>query len=179
MTVELDSMYFGWLYAKVVKTPNNTPSNRFTELMRALYTTEFVWQLSGDDNRVEDGLDLRRAFLNEARMLVVDGSEWRESDGCSMLEMLIALAQRCAFQTDESAHDWFWEFMRNLGLDELCDSSWPEDGIDDILDDVIWRRYHYNGRGGIFPIEHPTEDQRGVEIWYQFHEYLADQDRLV
>ncbi len=178
MTVELDTIYFGWLYAKVVKTPSNTPSNSFHKLMMALYTTEFVWQLIGDDNRMEDGLDLRLEFLHEAR-LDADISEWRESDGCSMLEMLIALAKRAEFQTDDSMHDWFWEFLKNLELDELVDSSFPESGIDDILDDLNWRRYRYDGRGGIFPIEHPTEDQRGVEIWYQFHEYLADQDRLV
>lgn len=179
MSVELDSMYFDWLYAKVVKTPNNTPSNRYYELMRALYGTEFVWLVNGDDNRAEDGLDLRQEFLREARTVNADISEWRESDGCSMLEMLIALAKRCEFQTDDSAYDWFWEFLENLGLNELVDSSFPADGIDDILDDFNWRRYDYDGRGGIFPIEHPTEDQRGVEIWYQFHEYLADQDRLL
>jgi hypothetical protein len=178
MSTELDSMYFGWLYAKVVHTLNNSPYNRFYKLMKSLYGTEFVWQLSGDDNRAEDGTDLRREFLVETKNS--DDSDWRQTDGCSMLEMLIALSRRCEFQTEETAHDWFWEMLENLELSQFNDGAFPEEEIvADILDDFNWRRYRYNGTGGIFPIEHPSEDQRSVEIWYQFHEYLADQDRLL
>ena len=73
--------------------------------------------------------------------------------------------------------EWFWIFIANLGLDELNDA---ESGISrkvaDSIDRFIWRTYFRDGRGGMFPLRNPEHDQRKIEIWYQFAEYLVDQE---
>jgi hypothetical protein len=172
-----ENLYFNWLCAKVVFNMNPTPSLTYWTLLRTLHSTEFVWLLSGDDNRAEDGLELRVEFIFEAE--APDDPNWRRFPPCSVLEMLIAFSRRAAFATDEKAKDWFWEFIDNLGLKECNDGSnvTPEE-IGEILDNFIWRTYDSRGRGGLFPIDNRNGDEREVEIWYQFCHYLDDKGRM-
>jgi hypothetical protein len=178
MNEPLENLYFNWLCAKVIMTDKSTPSLTHYKLLRMLHNTEFTWLLSGDDNRAEDGKELRSEFLIAAD--IPDNVEWRTIPGCSMLEMFIAFARRAQFQTEIPAREWFWEFMNNIGLDGADDGSDITEGeIEDILDVVVWRTYLANGYGGIFPIDDPTHDQRKVELWYQFYEYLEDKERVL
>lgn len=169
MSEPIEDLYFNWLCAKVCEP--KVPV--FLDLMRILYTTEYVWLLPEDQNRKEDGVELRTDFLRESFMK--SDPEWLD-EPCSVLEMLIAFAKRAAFQTDHTVKHWFWQFLNNLRLDE-----YRRVGIDDeliireILYNFVWRIYAPNGDGGLFPIRDPKHDQRGVEIWYQFCEYLEDQ----
>jgi hypothetical protein len=177
MNEPLESLYFNWLCAKVIVTDKSTPSLTHWKLLRLLHNTEFIWQLMGDDNRAEDGMDLRYEFVMAAD--IPDDEHWRTESGCSLLEMFIGFSRRAEFQTGDRARDWFWEFMTNLGLEEWNDGSdVPEEQIVDVLDTLVWRTYNANGYGGIFPLDNPTSDQRKVEIWYQFCDYLVDKDRL-
>lgn len=177
----LDMFYFNWLCSKV--QPNSILDGRFTpsqfswKLFRKLQNTEFVWLLSGDDNRVMDGMELRREFILEGD--IPDNPEWRLQESCSVLEMLVAFARRAEFQTDIPVRDWFWEFLQNLRMDEFTDGYDPsEEEMEEILDKFIWRTYEYDGYGGMFPLHDPKRDQRKVEIWYQFCDYLMDQNRM-
>jgi hypothetical protein len=34
-----------------------------------------------------------------------------------------------------------------------------------------------NGEGGLFPMNWNQEDQRGLELWYQMQQYLAERKR--
>lgn len=164
----IEGEYFNWLCAKVLP-PNGI---RYHDLLKILYTTEFVWVVSGDRNREDDGLELRQYFLNETRQRM--NRPWFE-EPCSVLEMLIAFAQRAQFQTDTPAENWFWEFMNNL---ELSDYAQITDSdarvINEKIHTLIWRTYEPSGYGGMFPLWKPKRDQRKVEIWYQFCEYLDD-----
>jgi hypothetical protein len=36
------------------------------------------------------------------------------------------------------------------------------------------REYFPSGKGGLFPLENPREDQTKVEIWYQMHAYVME-----
>ena len=173
MNEPLENLYFNWLCAKVIRLENPTPSLRYDTLLRALHNTEFVWLITGDDNRAEDGLELRLEFILEAD--IPDNPEWRGL-GCSLLEMLIAFSRHAEFMTDEPARNWFWLFMENLGLDRYNDATHPlPDDIGDTLYRLVWRTYNFSGQGGLFPVVNPHEDQTKVEIWYQFCEYLMDQ----
>jgi hypothetical protein len=168
----IEEVYFNWLYSKVASVMNPTPSLTFYTLLRDLHSIEFVWIVKGDDNRAQDGLDIRREFLRES--FIHHDSIWM-SVGCSILEMLISFSRRAEFETDLSSREWFWIFLENLGLSELSDNK--EDIsrlVSVIMDDFIWRTYRRNGRGGMFPLKHPHSDQRKVEIWYQFYEYLNE-----
>jgi hypothetical protein len=142
----------------------------------ALFRKEFTWFVANDDNRVEDGKELREDFLAET------GTErdrgWMEQ-GCSMLEMLIALSRRCAFETDEDPFQWFWVLVDNLELRPFVDDTFTDDfnvDVDVILDRVINRTYEPDGRGGLFPLRHAKTDQRKAEIWYQMASYLMEND---
>lgn len=169
MSGPIESEYFDWLCAKVL-VPN---THNYCELMRILYTTEFVWSIFGDKNRSEDGIELRNSFLNESGWEI--DYLWYE-EPCSLLEFFIALGMRAAFQTEMCTKDWFWVFLANLGLDEYRQvSSSDERVINGILGTFVWRRYDEYGRGGIFPLDRTRQDQRKVEIWYQFNEYIDDQ----
>jgi hypothetical protein len=178
MNEPLENVYFNWLCAKVVDKETFPVTDHYWKLLRKLHTTEFVWMMSGDDNRAEDGKELRRDFILAADM--PDNPEWRTVVGCSVLEMFIAFAKRAEFQTDMPMRDWFWEFIDNLGLDQYDDRSrFDEKTVETILDQFIWRTYHPNGIGGLFPLDYPREDQREVEVFYQFCNYLVDQHREI
>ena len=143
--------------------------------MRQLYVKEFVWLIPNDDNRAEDGKELRYEFINEQGIDDVD-QEWLNL-GCSVLEMMIALARRAAFESDDEVVEWFWRFIFNLGLTQHTDiayTSKTEREVDNVLDTVIFRTYDADGLGGLFPLTHPRQDQRKVELWYQLAAYLSE-----
>lgn len=168
----IESAYFNWLCAKVGPT-HGTPSQVHWKLLRELHNTEFVWVEAMDENRALDGLDLRREFVDATHSS--SDPSW-DFLGCSVLEMLIAFSRRASFVTDRRPRDWFWECLRNLGIDHLSDAVYDGHRINDVLDRFIWRTYDFNGQGGLFPLQDPHTDQRRVEIWYQFCDYLIDQE---
>lgn len=176
MSRPLEDLYFNWLCAKVTTKKRPSASTHF-DLLDVLHCTEFVWVLSGDDNRAEDGKSLRGEFLIDAH--IPDDMDWRLHKPCSFLEMMIAFARRAEFDTDVPLSDWFWEFITNLGLYRYNDRSRINlEAIQETLDRLSWRTYLPDGNGGMFPLENPMEDQRNVEIWYQFCGYLVDQNRM-
>ena len=143
--------------------------------MKQLYVKEFVWLIANDDNRAEDGKELRYEFINEQGIDEVDQA-WLDL-GCSVLEMMIALARRAAFESDDEVVEWFWRFIFNLGLNNHTDiayTSKTEREVDNVLDTVIFRTYDADGLGGLFPLTHPRQDQRKVELWYQLAAYLSE-----
>lgn len=174
MDEPLEHLYFSWLCAKVFHVEVPTPSLTYWELFKRLFNTEYVWTISGDDNRCEDGKELRGEFLIETG-IQDDGS--LDLMGCSIFEMLYALARRASFTTGDTSVFWFWRFLENLGLNEINDASdVPLEEIDRVLFDFVWRNYDEFGNGGLFPMNNPPNNQQQIEVWYQFHEYLVDQD---
>lgn len=174
MTEPLDESYFKWLYAKVANPRLKRKSLTYWRLFRLLYKKEFVWFVPNDNNRIEDGKDLRLEFLDEFAIQDVD-SGWLHL-GCSMLELLVGLAKRLEFQGGHDVEFWFWHLMRNLGIDYIHDATeqYSEPAIDERLDAVIFRTYQDNGHGGLFPLVNSEQDQRKVEIWYQLCAYLLE-----
>lgn len=172
MSEPLDELYLTWLYSQVDTLTKKNPSHTHWKLLKQLYTKEFIWIVPNDDNRLEDGRDLRQEFVEDTNPDV--DSNWMNL-GCSMLEMLVALARRLSFETGRPVRNWFWEFLFNLHIVEYTDDSdYPDQDIDEILETVIWRTYDRDGHGGLFPLHRAEEDQRYVEIWYQQSYYLAE-----
>lgn len=172
MSEPIESLYFNWLRAKV--TDLNTPPYLYLDLMKVMYRTEFNWWIVGDRNRLEDGKELREHFLNETGETYDE--RWFRAP-CSVLEVLIAFANRAAFQTDETPTTWFYQFLINLELDNFREITDDEemDIVSHVLERWIWRAYDESGYGGLFPLREPKEDQRRIELWYQFFAYLDDQ----
>lgn len=171
MDESLEQLYFNWLYAKIHLT--DIPYDVYSSLLHILHKTEFIWLLTGDDNRAEDGIDLRKEFIRESRLEVDE--TWFD-DGCSVLEMMVAFSRRAQFDTEISSSQWFWQFISNLGLSDCHNDSVDAEFVAEILYIFVWRTYDYDGTGGMFPLKDPSNDQRKVEIWYQFCEYLVDND---
>lgn len=175
MNEPIEEVYFNWLYSKVASVDVPTPSLTYWTLLRDLHSTEFVWLLSGDDNRAEDGLDVRREFYRQIRFDQDD--PWMHVN-CSVLEMLIAFARKAEFQTQMRAREWFWIFMENLGLNDLNDAQHGvTKQVSEVMDAFIWRTYRRNGQGGgLFPLRRTKHDQRKAEIWFQFCEWVIEKE---
>lgn len=181
----LDEAYFVWLYSQVGSVDVRNRSKTYWKLLRFLYKKEFTWSkdVLKDENRAQDGKDLRMEFLRtlggDTQEQIAQHSEltrtgWLDM-GCSILELLIALSWKLAFEGEGEPEDWFWILIDNLGLIECTDANPPDEMIlDEILNKVINRDYADNGAGGLFPLQKPNEDQRGVELWYQANAYLLE-----
>lgn len=172
MREPIESEYFNWLCAKVL----NPGTRSYRTLMRILYKTEFVWVVPEDGNRAADGVELRTYFLRET---VNEPDIFWQREPCSVLEMMISFANRASFQTDTPVRDWFWKFMENLQLDQFRQTNDDDVRmIERTLHTFIWRTYDSKGFGGMFPMRWTQHDQRNIEIWYQFCEYL-DHEGLI
>ena len=160
--------------SKVASVLEKDKSQTYWTLAKAMLQKEFVWFVPNDDNRLEDGRLLRYDFIAEEELDA--DREWMEL-GCSFLEMLVALSYRLSFEDGQPAEFWFAQLLDNLGLKDCTDASpYPPADIDQVLDTVIWRTYRANGRGGLFPLRRPQQDQREVEIWYQLSAYLIENE---
>lgn len=169
-TGTLDDQYFYWLYSQVADVKTRKGPRTYWNLLRKLFCTEFAWFVPNDDNRAEDGRELRFEW---ASSVDVDVDKHWASLGCSFLEMLIGLSRRLEFQTEQDSVFWFWHLIGNLGLLGHNDRSrFLEQDIDDRTSAVIWRTYDANGNGGLFPLRYTDNDQTKVEIWRQLSEYL-------
>jgi hypothetical protein len=176
VTGSLDDLYLTFLYSRVGNIQQKNPRKTYWSLLRQLYSKEFVWVVPNDDNRCEDGKDLRMDFVRATG--VSPDNAWMEM-GCSMLEMMIALSNRLAFEAEGAPEEWFWELMENMNLSECTDKNYNaplEKYVDNRLEELQWRQYQHDGVGGLFPLNHPDRDQREVEIWYQLCAYLLERE---
>lgn len=163
--------YYNYL-VRLVRTPE---SKRYTLLLEHLWRKEYYSILPNDQNRVKDGLFLRREV-----------NEGQDFGPCRVLEMLIALSRRMEFQLygtdyDKTYKDLFWELVNNLDLIKFDNIEAAKDAmyleIDHILTNWIERRYSPDGYGGVFPLNKWKKDdgkQTEVEIWYQMMLYLSE-----
>jgi hypothetical protein len=164
--------HYHWLEAQVRKDGHQEKT--YSGIMELMYAKEFIWLVPNDDNRIGDGLYLRGQFLEES-----EAPESLEPDMlgvCSVLEVLVGLSQRLAFQTSTSPESCAWELIENLQLHKFPDplTRGKTKKVNDILDTLIWRTYSPDGFGGFFPLAWPREDQTKIEIWYQMHAYLEE-----
>jgi hypothetical protein len=166
-----DFSYFLWLCAKL-RCKNNM---EFRALLRALSSKDFFSLIELDDNRALDGLRYRHYYKEATELEPPSGN-------CSVLEVLVGLAERMSYilydpdiDNEDQIHVWFWELIRNLGLD-------PFDSHDDSMDKIdrwLNRNFYYDGDGSPFPLQNPIEDQREIEIWYQMQAYLNEKLYIV
>lgn len=175
MNAPLDELYFVWLYEQVGRISRSKLRSHW-DLCRHLHSKAFQWMLQGDENRAEDGRLLRVEFINQMPAVSAD-AEWLGMD-CSVLEMLIGMSHRLAFNAGGEPHEWFWQLIDNLELSTFNDAHYEAYimEVEEKLNALIHRTYLRTGKGGLFPLEHPQADQREVEIWYQMSEYLTELD---
>jgi hypothetical protein len=165
--------YFDWL-CTLIRFPND--GHTYLGLMQIMHAKEFVWIVGNDDNRLSDGRDLRVYYINAG--LDIGDPQFKNNGPVSVLEVLIGLSSRLAFLMDGNSKVWAWQLVENLGLHKKFDpiDQATEDAINEILDNLIWRTYEYDGSGGFFPLRFPEKDQTKVEIWYQMAAWIEELD---
>lgn len=182
MKFDVNQDYFHWLCELVNIEQEDTS---YWLLAKDLHRMPFYSLVPHDENRAMDGVTLREDYLN-----MVNAAKYvrLDLDECTLLEMLVALAQRINYETEDAHREvdhtakWFWEMMDNLGLSEFSDDNYVRENgvveVDDILERLVERGYSRNGRGGLFPLQRPECDQRKAEIWYQMNAYLLEKDAV-
>jgi len=182
MPTSLNELYFHWLTNQVHFEYRHHNTTTYFGLMQLLHNTEFVWFVPNDDNRLQDGLELRYLFLQDEEQRKITGKLSLEkiaifrSPPCTMLEVIVALSGRLAFQAGGEAGWWAWKLIENIGLHKMRDPFGPSKTArtEEVLHHLIWRTYKWDGAGGFFPLAFPQEDQTKVELWYQMAAYLQE-----
>lgn len=148
----------------------------YQKLLRQMFETEFVWSVPYDSNRASDGLNLRKTFLKSTHGVKNDTQFFTQN--CSLLEMFIAMCQRCE---EDLMHDpdlgdrtnvWFWDVLENLGLDYYDDYGYDFDSVATILSRFMDRDYDFNGFGGAFYVMDSCVDFRTKDLWWQLNAFL-------
>ena len=166
MVEPFEHSYFNWLYAKVCDVHEEDPAAKYEQLLSIFHRHPFEWFVVGDDNRVEEGLDLREEFKE------VTGLASDTDDQCSVLECLVAFARKIGSTSGLPSIFWFWTMIENLGMANMNDAYGPDEvTTHEALDIFVNRHYDELGHGGIFPLRESEYDQRYIELWYQFNEY--------
>ena len=167
--------YFEWLLEKI----DDPVAENHTELLKDLHNIPFRWKLHRDEFRAYDGINLRPMYMKE-KGITDNGyifTEYRDTE-CSMLEMMIALAEYFSYDVIGASYkttaQWFWSMANNLGLLEATDYNYSPEYVRDKIRVFTDRAYAKNGEGGMFPLKHPSKDQRTVEIWYQLSEWFKE-----
>lgn len=89
------------------------------ELLRYLFEVDYIWTIHLDENRAQDGIDLRCLYANLNKLTI----DIFQDKPCSMLEMLIAFANRIENDFMGSAEGnnaprWFYQMLVSLGIAE-------------------------------------------------------------
>lgn len=169
--------YYQWLIEKV-----NAPiAEDHTLLLNELHNIPFRWKIERDENRAKDGIDLRYIFLEENGYADRDpyySFTVDESIDCSVLEMLIALAERFSKDVVGESYintkEWFWIMIKNLDLLECTDERYSTDYVRQQVSIFLDRKYTKHGDGGMFPLNEVKGDQRKMEIWYQISQWFNE-----
>lgn len=174
---EINEEYFNWMLHFILDPEAPV---RYSKLLSFLYSKPFSWMIPMDDNRSEDGEDLRWRFRAEMDYPADYISKYLDDRPCSVLEMMIALAVRCEvhLMADPDYGDrtgvWFWTMIENLGFEPMTDDNFDEDKANDILRRFMLRKYDRSGKGGLFVTKDPSVDMRELEIWKQMNLYVND-----
>lgn len=177
MTFEdrINDEYFEWL-CELVDLKRFAKHVSYRKLLAHLHLIEFTWFIPFDDNRADDGVQLRRRFGLERNDLSIQNYL---RGPCSVLEMMVALAVRCEdwIMDDDlmgnRAGQWFWGMVHNLGLSPMTDSEFDREFTDSVVARFLNREYAPDGRGGLFTVKNSDRDMRTVEIWIQLSWYLG------
>ena len=168
-------------------------------LLGKFHSMEFYGFVQNDENRVLGGLKLRELYCIErlglnpeevpngaSKVLAKDIEKLNRDfdfNGCTVLEMMIALSYRIEDSLIDIAdgHDMpfvFWMLVQNLDLMWADDVAFVEDDAEELVESVILRlverKYRPDGRGGLFPLRKTKKDQRCIELWYQMCEWLLE-----
>jgi hypothetical protein len=168
--------YFRWLYDQVVQTYDVEGLSSYGLVCDRMHNTIFQALVEHDSNRIAEGAELRNEFLKFSGGEILDKVDVLYPDA-TVFEVLVGLAKHANTMVEMDLYKWFDLFLRNLKLDVYSDwycmnhRTWKIDKIIDVFNN---RRYDEKGKGGLFPLKIPGEDQRRVELWYQMAAFTTE-----
>lgn len=170
---QINDEYFEYL-CELVDDKRFAKQNSYRKLLMRLHNIEFTWFVPNDDNRADDGIQVRRRFALSRNDI---GLQEYLIGPCSVLEMMVGLALRCEAWMDNTDYgdrtgQWFWGMINNLGLNSMRDYTFDKNYVDDVIARLLNREYEPDGKGGLFTVKHCSHDLRTVEIWCQLSWYL-------
>lgn len=179
MRERLNDEYFEWMY-RLVCNDRYYKNLSYRKLLQFLHNIEFIYIHERDENRAIDGVDFRYRFGYECGYSRDIIEQYLDTQPCSVLEMMIALA----FTVEEHIMDdpafgdrtgqWFWNMIVNLGLGAMCDTKFDVGYSEQIVLRFLNREYERNGEGGLFTVSDSRYDMRTAEIWHQTMWYLNE-----
>lgn len=175
MRNSIEEEYFSWLKSKVCDAKQE---RTYDSLLEALHNVEYVPEFDMDENRTEDGNDLRYRFAYEYNYKgeIVDDI----SNYCSVLELMIALALRMEeeiminLEYGDRTGQWFWNMIHSLGLSKMRGKQFNQRKFDKIIDIFMRHKYESDGHGGLFIVNSCEYDMSQEEIWVQMNWYLNE-----
>lgn len=185
MTREKLNKYYLYSITWLVEDRSRFPK-KFEKLLERLHETPFRYSIPMDANREDDGINLRYRYGEEYGYDMAEIAAYLDDRPCSVLEMMTALCVRCEKsimdgyslkclpRVDSFTEYLFGLMLDNLGLSEMDDCHFDIDYVDERVNRFLDRDYAYNGDGGLFKLENPPRDLRGVEIWYQMCWYIDE-----
>lgn len=138
----LIKMYLDWLIAQV---DHDDKAFGYDYLFDYLFNTDFVWlaNVPLDENRAADGLELRGYFAKSIGL--EDGARFinlLSQKQCSVLEMLVAFADRLTNLFELDRYEFFWMFIDNLGLNWANDREFDVDIVSETIRDFMYGTVH-------------------------------------
>ena len=138
----LVKLYVDWLVELI---DDNEKAGLYEHLIELLFNTDFIWLESVplDENRAADGLKLRKDYAkllgeNDGNLLL----NLLQNKPCSMLEMLVAFADRLTYIVNLKRCDFFWMFIDNLGLNWATKYDFDQDIVTETLNDFMYGTIH-------------------------------------
>ena len=172
MEVDINEEYFEWMYQEV-------DGKGKRKLLERLDSIRFYAIHPLDENRVFDGLAVRKKFCEYANVPESVMNIKMEGVECSVLEMMFGLAIRAedTIMADEDYGDrasmWFWIMVKSLGLYEMTDDKYDYDYVDHTVARFLERDYEPDGKGGLFTIANFNKDMRDIDIWMQMSHFFT------
>lgn len=170
----IDRLYYSWICE--LAFPDPAMQAQYSNLLDFLNAIPFIPVLDMDDNRRVDGIDLRSHFGYKAKIPTdIINEEFRDKP-CSVLEMMVALANRCDeeimydFDKGDRTNIWFYDMLVSLGIQDTTNDKWnifTSDYVFSTIENFMRREFSPNGVGGLFVINNPKQDLRSVDFWTQ------------
>lgn len=145
LDTKMGLMYYDYLTSLIDVDDKNM---LYETLLQHLYNVEFKWleKIPLDRNRAVDGIDLRKNYINlfvsssgnDVNLEVMEFENLMNDRPCSVLEMLVAFANRLTQIITLDISQYFWMFIDNLGLGWATEYDFDIDIVDRILYDFMF-----------------------------------------
>lgn len=155
----------------------------YLHLCETMMNYMFIPILEMDENRCWECQKLRDDFAEEYGEEAIDILDWYYSEYGTMMELLVVLAEKMQYDLADSQYEagtgkWFREMLQNSGLIGCENGCYERAGYDleviDILDMINYRKFGWDGEGGLFPLKAPKRDQRDTELIAQMNDYIEE-----